>query len=207
VIEATELIAPHFKQRGGGRIINICSLGGRSAVPHMLPYNASKFALAGYSQGAAIELEKDDILVTTVYPALMQTGSPIQAVFKGEHEKEFAWFEAADNFPGLSMSPDTAARKILHASSVGSTELVLSIVGKARVVAGALFPEVVHFVMTLLSRLMPAGNSEMRRTGYQSRAHFEKSILTRPFMMRARAAEVRYNQSPSEDAEFNMGLN
>ncbi|MBL7545253.1 MAG: SDR family oxidoreductase [Bdellovibrionaceae bacterium] len=206
VIEATEMIRSYFKQRGGGRIINICSLGGKSAVPHMLPYNASKFALAGFSQGSAIELAKDGIKVTTVYPALMRTGSPIQAVFKGDHEKEFAWFETADSIPGLSMEVDKAARKILIGAANGDSEVVLSPIGKLRVIGGALFPELIHSFMVMINTLMPKGQSGVRQTGYQSRKLFENSILTRPFRQVARKAEARNNQHPSHDAEFNLGL-
>lgn len=205
-VESTDIIRPYFKRRGGGRIINICSLGGKSAVPHMLPYNASKFALAGYSQGAGIELSQENITVTTVYPTLMQTGSPIQAVFKGDHEKEFAWFDFADNLPLLSMRPETAAKKILRAASLGDAELVISPVGKLRVLGGALFPELVNAVMVFIGSLMPKGQSGVRQTGYQSRGHFENSLLTKPMKHRARQAELKNNQYPSEDAEFNLGL-
>ncbi len=206
VIEATQLILPHFRERGGGRIINICSLGGKAAVPHMLPYNASKFALAGFSQGTAVELDKSNIVVTTVYPALMQTGSPIQAVFKGDHEKEFAWFDAADNFPLLSMSPDVVAEKVLCASAAGDTELVLSPIGKLRVLGSALAPELMNAIMIMLAKVMPQGQSKIRQTGAESRALFNKSLLTRPLKNRSRRAEEKYNQTPSDDAEFNMGL-
>lgn len=207
VIDAVELLRPYFRERGGGRIINICSLGGKTAVPHMIPYNASKFALAGFSQGAAIELANENIKVTTVYPALMRTGSPIQAVFKGEHQKEFAWFEIADNIPGLSMSADVAAKKIIEASAEGKTELVLSVLGRLRVLSGALFPELVNSIMVMIGSWMPKGNSGVRQTGHQSRYLFDKWILTRPFRVIARNAEEKNNQTPGNDAEFNMGIN
>jgi NAD(P)-dependent dehydrogenase (short-subunit alcohol dehydrogenase family) len=42
----------------------------------LLPYSASKFALVGLSEGLRMELAKDGILVTTVCPGLMRTGSP-----------------------------------------------------------------------------------------------------------------------------------
>lgn len=206
VIESIQIVTPHFQQRGGGRIINICSLGGKAAVPHMLPYNASKFALAGFSQGAAVELAKENIIVTTVYPALMQTGSPIQAVFKGDHEKEFAWFDAADNMPLLSMPPEMAAEKILAASAAGDSELVLSPLGKLRVLGSALVPELMNVLMIGLAKLMPKGQSGVRQTGAQSRALFDKSILTWPLKGRAQRAQEAHNQFPSDDAEFNMGL-
>ena len=53
---------------------------------------------------------------------------------------------------------------------------------------------------------MPKGQSGVRQTGYQSRGHFENSLLTKPMKHRARQAELKNNQYPSEDAEFNLGL-
>ncbi len=206
VIESTQLILPHFLLRGGGRIINICSLGGRVAVPHMLPYDASKFALAGFSQGVATELARQNIIVTTVYPTLMKTGSPIQAVFKGDHEKEFAWFEAADNFPGITMSVASAAKKILQASADGDSELVPSILGRARILGSAVLPEIMNATMEIMANLMPRGQSGVRQTGHQSRALFDSSIVTRPLKGIAKRAQEDNNQTPSTDAEFNMGL-
>jgi NAD(P)-dependent dehydrogenase (short-subunit alcohol dehydrogenase family) len=37
---------PYLRRNGESRIVNISSIGGRVAVPHMAPYCASKFALA-----------------------------------------------------------------------------------------------------------------------------------------------------------------
>lgn len=56
IVEGTKLVIPHFRERGEGRIINICSLGGKVAIPHMTTYDASKFAMAGFSQGVSSEL-------------------------------------------------------------------------------------------------------------------------------------------------------
>jgi hypothetical protein len=43
----------------------------------------------------------------------MRTGSPRHAYFKGQNEKEYAWFSIADSTPGISMSSENAARQIL----------------------------------------------------------------------------------------------
>jgi len=40
---------PEMKRQGGGRIVNISSIGGKIGVPHLTPYCASKFALTGLS--------------------------------------------------------------------------------------------------------------------------------------------------------------
>lgn len=206
VIEATQLIFAHFKTRAGGRILNICSLGGKVAVPHMLPYDASKFALAGFSQGVAAELAEHGIVVTTAYPTVMRTGSPIQAVFKGNHEREFEWFGAIDNLPGLSMSADKAAKKILDAVEDGRTEVILSLPAKARMFFGAIFPEMMHALMGLVARILPSEDSTVRKTGAQSSGRFARNPFLAPLKRKARDAETTYNQEARHDADFNMGL-
>lgn len=207
VVEATMMLLPHFKNRGGGRILNICSLGGKVAVPHMLPYDTSKFALAGYSQGISSELSSHNIVVTTAYPTVMRTGSPIQAVFKGDHEAEFVWFKTIDNLPLLSMSADRAAKKILNAVAAGSSEVVLSIPAKAKVLLGTFFPEIMNLVMGFAARLLPQENSALRKTGADSSRSFRSKLLLKGVQRKAEKTEAMYNQEPHHDANFNLGLN
>ncbi len=47
-----------MRAQDGGRIVNISSIGGRVAVPHMVPYSASKFALVGFSDAIRAELAR-----------------------------------------------------------------------------------------------------------------------------------------------------
>ncbi len=66
-----------------------------------------------------------------------------------------------------------------------------------------------NYYLMLVLRIfagMPKGQSGVRQTGYQSRTYFETSLLTRLIKSRARTAEIKNNQYPSEDAEFNLGL-
>lgn len=205
-IHTTQLVVPHFKSRGGGRILNICSMGGKVAVPHMLPYDASKFALAGFSQGITAELAKDNILVTTAYPTVLRTGSAIQAVFKGDHEKEFAWFETIDNAPGFSMGADEAAKKILDGVALGQGELILSMPAKLRMNLGSFLPETMNFMMNLANRILPKDESKLRRTGADSVGLMERTPFLKVFLETARKEEARYNQEPQHDAEQNMSL-
>src|SRR2546423_4339522 len=82
-------IVPLMRRRGGGRIVNISSIGGKVAVPHLAAYCASKFALTGFSDSIRAELVQHNIYVTTVVPGLMRTGSHVNARFKGKHDSEF----------------------------------------------------------------------------------------------------------------------
>jgi NAD(P)-dependent dehydrogenase (short-subunit alcohol dehydrogenase family) len=70
---------PHLRRSDSARIVNISSIGGQVSVPHLLPYSASKFALVGLSEGLHAELAREGILVTTVSPGLMRTGSTYNA--------------------------------------------------------------------------------------------------------------------------------
>lgn len=206
IMHAVELALPHLRRSSGRRIVNICSMGGKVAVPHMLPYDVSKFALSGYSQGIMSELAQENISVTTVYPALMRTGSPIQAVFKGDHEKEYLWFASGDVTPLLSASANSVARKVVEAARHRRTELVPSFIGKARGLGSVLFPEIVAGVLKFMGSLMPTGGDATYKTGEQSSGLFKESLLTKPLQTIAHRVEKEFNQRPKSDAKFNMGL-
>jgi len=197
VINATKFVLPYMRtERSGKRIVNICSMGGRVAVPHMLPYDASKFALSGFSQGVAAELADEGISVTTIYPSLMRTGSPIQALFKGDHKKEFAWFQTADVFPFISMSAEKAAKLIVEAARERRYELMPFAPAKVRMAAAAFFPELVGWAMVRLNRMLPRGVSMEQKTGAESRELFDRSEWTKPFVEKAHAVEQELNQEP-----------
>jgi 3-oxoacyl-[acyl-carrier protein] reductase len=64
---------PLMKQRGGGYIINISSLAGTNAHPQMAAYNASKFALNGFSEALMQEVRHDGIKVSYIMPGSVNT--------------------------------------------------------------------------------------------------------------------------------------
>src|SRR2546423_1444841 len=151
-----DAILPQMRFRGGGRIVNIASIGGKLAIPHMLPYTASKFALVGLSEGLRAELAKDGIVVTTVVPGLMRTGSPRQAEVKGQVRKELAWFSVSDALPLVSISAERAARSILRAIRRGDAEVILSLPAKVGVWVHGLLPGLTSDVLGLTNLALPA---------------------------------------------------
>ena len=148
-------VIPHFISKGGGRIVNITSIGGKLALPHLLPYTASKFASVGLSEGMHAELKKYNILVTTVIPNLMRTGSPRRADVKGDHKKEYAWFKHADSNPLLSQDPDVTAARIIRAIEYGEAEVTLSLTGKIATVVKGFAPGWVSLLMGIVNRFLP----------------------------------------------------
>ncbi|CAN5419555.1 SDR family oxidoreductase [soil metagenome] len=149
-------IVPHLRRAGGGRIVNISSIGGKVAVPHMAPYSASKFALVGLSDAFRNELARDAIRVTTVTPGLMRTGSQMNAKFKGNHGAEFTWFALSAALPFAAVDADRSARLIVEACRRGQSSLIIGLSARAGIIGNALFPSLTGEVMKLVSRLLPA---------------------------------------------------
>jgi NAD(P)-dependent dehydrogenase (short-subunit alcohol dehydrogenase family) len=154
----TLAVLPAMRQRREGRIVNISSIGGKVSMPHLVPYNASKFALVGLSEGLRAELAKDGIVVTTVCPGLMRTGSPRQAFFKGQHRAEYAWFSISDALPLISQSAERAARQIIAACRRGDAEVVLSLPAKVATTAHSLFPGLTADVLGLANTFLLPGS-------------------------------------------------
>ena len=148
------LVAPRMRANGG-RIVNISSIGGRIAVPHMAAYSASKFALTGFSDAIRAELARDNIFVTTVTPGLMRTGSQIHAKFKGDHSAEYKWFDWSRKIPLASISVERAARKVLNACQRGKPNLVMPWPAYFIIAANALFPNLTARIMKIVNRSMP----------------------------------------------------
>lgn len=164
-------IVPSMRQRRFGRIVNIASIGGRVAVPHLGPYCASKFALVGLSDGVRAELDQYGIRVTTVTPGLMRTGSPVNVDVKGRHEEEYAWFVVSDSIPGLSTSAQNAARQIVEACRHGDPELTITLPARLAMLANNLAPRAVGRAMVLVNRLLPGAagaDGDVRKSGAQS---------------------------------------
>jgi short-subunit dehydrogenase len=171
----------HMKRRGGGRIINIASIGGKIAVPHLLPYVASKFALVGLSEALRAELTKDRIYVTTVSPGLMRTGSHLNALFKGQYEKEFALFSVANASPLLSVGSESAARQIVEACRYGVAQLTIGPQARIARVLNGLFPTLVGAALSTIARVLPgpaASGGSLLRRGWQSRSALAPRLLT-----------------------------
>jgi short-subunit dehydrogenase len=176
----TEQVVHEMRRRGNGRIVNISSVGGEIGVPHMAPYCASKFALNGWSQATRAELARHGVYMTTICPGMMRTGSPRNALFKGQHRAEFTWFSIGGSLPLLSMSAERAARQIINACRYGRAKVTLSLPAKLAVKMNALAPEITAEVTALAARAMPepGGIGRASVEGKDSTTALSPSILT-----------------------------
>jgi NAD(P)-dependent dehydrogenase (short-subunit alcohol dehydrogenase family) len=192
-LHAILAVLPDMRRRHAGRIVNIASIGGKLAVPHLLPYSTSKFALVGLSEGLRVELARHGIQVTTICPGLMRTGSPRHALFKGRHRTEYAWFSISDSLPLVSMDASRAARQIVDALRRGEARRVLGLPAKLGATAHALFPGIATELLSLVNRALPKADENappIPTEGENSTSFVSPSLLTR---LGDRAAE-RHNQ-------------
>ena len=159
---------PHMRKQtplAGTRrasIVNIASIGGKMAVPHMLPYSAAKFALVGFSEGLHAELRHKGIRVTTVCPGLMRTGGEEHVSIVGDVEFERRWFTLAAKTPGLSVTPQYAANKIFHATAAGRAEITISPQAWLAARFAGTFPETLQYLNAQTNQhILPKPPSEL----------------------------------------------
>lgn len=174
------MLARNKGAAGRGRIVNVASFGGKVAVPHLLTYSTSKFALVGYSEGLRAELLKDGIYVTTICPGLIRTGSPRHAIFKGQSEKEYAAFKIGDSIPFFTINSTECAREIIDACRSGEAERIITLPAKVGAILQGAAPNLVSELMAIVNETLPApgGIGEQRAKGKDSESTLSESILT-----------------------------
>ena len=160
-VHTTQAVLPHMLRRRSGSIVNIASIGGKFAMPHLLPYVSSKFALVGFSQGLHAELRHKGIRVTTVCPGLMRTGGEVNAHYTGQLRKEERWFTLAARTPVIAASVNYAAEKIFQAVSAGRAEITITPQAWLAARAAGLAPETTQYLASLANRfLLPAPSTD-----------------------------------------------
>ena len=146
---------PHMQEAGHGRLGIVSSVGGLVAVPRLVPYSVAKFGAVGLAEGLYAELAGTGVTVTTVTPGLMRTGGHTHARFVDDAVTDYAWFAPLASLPGLSISVERAARRIVSGVLSGrpTVELTpLTVIGRR---VHGLAPATTVRVMGLISRLLP----------------------------------------------------
>ncbi|HEX6383465.1 MAG TPA: SDR family oxidoreductase [Anaerolineae bacterium] len=192
---------PHMLERRHGRIVNITSIGGKVAVPHLSPYTGAKFAAVGLSEGLRAELAGTGVSVTTIVPGLMRTGSYLNAFFKGRQAGEFTWFSLGASLPFISMDAERASRQIVQATRRGEAERTLSLPAVLLARFHDLFPGLTTDLLGLVNRiLLPnpdgAGPSAIRGTEVQSRLGSPHRQILDFLTTLGRRAAHRFHQFP-----------
>jgi short-subunit dehydrogenase len=193
MLHATMAVLPQMLVRRSGSIVNITSIGGKVAVPHMLPYSASKFAALGFSQGLHAELRAKGIQVTSVCPGLMRTGSHTHAFFTGDREREYRWFSLGASTPWVSISARAAAKKVVRATIEGRTEITITPQAIIAATVAQVLPDVTATIMHWINtRALPKPSPETDASMIPGKEVRGKELT--PLLVFGRIAERQYNE-------------
>jgi NAD(P)-dependent dehydrogenase (short-subunit alcohol dehydrogenase family) len=119
VVHGTQAFLPHLRASGEGHLVNLSSVFGLVAMPTQAAYNASKFAVRGYTEALRMELELEGarVGVTCVHPGGVATAiarsqriDPAITRMTGE---DIERFRARSDRLIHRTTPEAAARQIL----------------------------------------------------------------------------------------------
>ena len=114
VVRGTEAFLPQLLRRDDAHLVNISSLFGLVALPSQSAYNASKFAVRGYTESVRQELDGTAVRVTCVHPGGVRTNIVRSGRhLRNSHGEPTATEETAQQFDQVARtSPEAAARTI-----------------------------------------------------------------------------------------------
>ncbi len=123
LMEVIRQILPHFHKRKSGTIINITSIAGRMAFPIHSIYNASKWAVEGFSEALYHELRPFNIHVKLVEPGIIKTDFYSRSMDRGYNKNDKKYTSILDEYhhgqhkmmPHSAM-PEAVAKVIFRAA-------------------------------------------------------------------------------------------
>lgn len=143
----TQLVIPHLRAQGSGRIVNISSIGGKFYEPFGAWYHATKFAVEGFSDCLRMELKPFGIDVVLIEPGpiitewnqiardslLERSGGTDYAKYARRAHKVLTEFDK----PGRASTPEAVARKIRKAATTRRPAARYPVGRGARMVTGS----------------------------------------------------------------------
>jgi len=116
VVNGTKAFLPHLATSGEGHIVNLSSVFGLIGIPSQSGYNASKFAVRGFTEALRIELksERSPVSCTTVLPGGVKTNivrnARLDSALPNQNDDPDAAFQRT-----ALTTPEDAAKSILRA--------------------------------------------------------------------------------------------
>lgn len=130
LMAVTQALLPHFRERKGGTIINISSMGGRITFPLYSLYHGTKWAVEGFSESLQFELRPFGIRVKLVEPGAIKTDfysrsqdlitKPGLSAYDSYVTRSLAKMQAAG---ARAVGPEVVAAKIWQAANDASYRL------------------------------------------------------------------------------------
>lgn len=175
LMDVCRAVLPHFREQRQGILINVSSMVGRIPLPLYSLYNASKFAVEGFSEGLIYELEPFNIRVKLIEPGSVKTaffhGSSDRENSTGEYVyREFSEAQLAimDEIGANGLSKEATADAIFRAAVDQSKRIRYAVGLDAKVLFAArrILPDAV-FIRLIKAGLNPSLFTSIRRRFYQ----------------------------------------
>ena len=142
ITELTRLALPHLREGHNPMVVNVSSILGRRAIPGCTEYCASKFALAGWSEGLRAELVHQGIHVLLVCPGRILTNFQENLL---EDKVRFGWQNHR------AMTAERCAQLIVRAIRRRKNELTTTAEGKMLVWLNRLSPRLLDYLLARFS--------------------------------------------------------
>jgi NAD(P)-dependent dehydrogenase (short-subunit alcohol dehydrogenase family) len=143
LMEVSRAILPHFRLRKQGILINVASIGGRSAFPIYSPYHATKWAVEGFSESLQYELRQFNIKVKIIEPGPIKTDFYSRSIMVAKQAGLTAYDDyVARTLPQMNQAgatgspPEVTAQVIYKAATDGSWKLRYPAGGNAGFILG-----------------------------------------------------------------------
>lgn len=140
LIWCTQAVLPCMIRQKRGRIINVSSVAGKRALPHISAYCASKFAVQAFSDSLRMEAAEHGITVSVVCPPRVDTTFHDTPLMRQKGQRMSA----------PSISTESVAAEIVRVARRGSREVVVSFYGKFFVFFHWLSPRLLDWIMKRL---------------------------------------------------------
>lgn len=101
VVRLCKLVIPRMRARGGGRIINITTVGVKKPQPGLVLSDATRHCVVGLALNLAVELAPDNILVNTVCPGPILTERLEEAIRTTAGQEGISLAEAEEHWLNL----------------------------------------------------------------------------------------------------------
>ncbi|WP_353719228.1 SDR family oxidoreductase [Dyadobacter sp. 676] len=136
VMNTIRAILPHFREQKSGLIINISSGAGRFTLPLISLYNASKFALEGFSESLSFELAALNITVKIVEPGGTSTNfiKTSEEKYSAKPLPEYdrflnAAFRMFDNLKGMQLATAEEVAETIYEAATDGTNTLRYLIG------------------------------------------------------------------------------
>ena len=140
LIWCTQAVLPYMTRQKSGRIINVSSVAGKRALPHISAYCASKFAVQAFSDSLRMEAAGHGITVSVVCPPRVDTTFHDTPLMRQKGQRMSA----------PSISAEYVAAEIVRAARKGTREVVVSFYGRFFVFFHWLSPRLLDWIMKRL---------------------------------------------------------